>query len=291
MNQYHNIQIAYYTGTGCTEMVARCFVSHFEKRGCNCSLTRITHQVPPHDSSKDLLMLLFPVHAFNAPGGVYHWIKQLSPIVDHTDAAVISVSAGGEISPNTACRVSSINKLKSKGYHTIYESMIVMPSNWTVANEPPIDSLLIHTLPQKTQKIVNDLLTGRQKRSRPLAMDRVFSHLGELEKTGAKLWGKGIKPLAHCNGCSWCAKACPAGNITMNDGTPFFGGSCHMCLKCIYGCPKKALEPAFFKSAIIKDGFSIRDIQTQAKHAGNINVNQIAKGYANSGIVKYLTED
>ncbi len=76
-----------------------------------------------------MLLLLFSVHAFNAPDAVYKWIDGLDT-VKHISAAVISVSGAGDVCPNTACRVSSIKRLTKKGYHVLYERMIVMPSNW-----------------------------------------------------------------------------------------------------------------------------------------------------------------
>ncbi|WP_342756633.1 hypothetical protein [Kineothrix sedimenti] len=71
--------------------------------------------------------------------------------------------------------------------------------------------------------------------------------IGKLETSGGHYWGKRIKVLEHCTQCGWCAGHCPSGNIAMLNGKPTFGDGCHFCLKCIYGCPIKALQPEICK--------------------------------------------
>ncbi|MDR0530594.1 MAG: EFR1 family ferrodoxin [Oscillospiraceae bacterium] len=46
----------------------------------------------------------------------------------------------------------------------------------------------------------------------------------------------------NCTGCGMCAKLCPAGNITMQNGRPMFGASCEQCVACIQWCPRRAIQ-------------------------------------------------
>jgi flavodoxin len=121
-----HIRIAYYTGTGGTAMVAQCFARTLTEKGNTCTFDRITHNGPANAGFCDMLFLLFPVHASNAPAGVYQWLQRLTA-VNKTPAVVISVSGGGEVSPNTACRVQSIHELEKKRLRVIYDRMLVMP--------------------------------------------------------------------------------------------------------------------------------------------------------------------
>ena len=214
MNLYSQIKIAYYSGTGGTELAARSLQSHMEAEGCICIVEKIKYGMKIDQSNYDLLILLFPVHAFNAPEAVYHWIDDLD-IVNHAPAVVISVSGAGDICPNTACRVSSIKRLKKKGYNIIYDRMIVMPSNFVAAAPNPLPYLLVQALPSVVAQISCDLLSGVCKKGKPLWIDRIFSVMGEAEKAGGHFWGKRIKVLEQCTECGWCAKNCPSGNITM----------------------------------------------------------------------------
>lgn len=209
MGKYSEIKIAYYSGTGGTAMAAECFMQRLQEEGCACSTEVITDGRLGMQNNHDLLLLLFPVHALNAPEPVYKWIGNLKA-VSGTDAAVISVSGGGEVSPNTACRLSSIKRLSDKGYPIVYDTMLVMPSNFAVPTKKPLASMLLQVLPKKVDEAVKDIFSDTSAKSNPLLFNRILARMAELEKPAAKLWGRGIKALAVCNGCGWCAQNCPS---------------------------------------------------------------------------------
>lgn len=287
MNAYSNIKIAYYSGTGGTEMAAENFHSCLESEGCVCTIEKITDGINIDHSDHDLLLLLFPVHAFNAPAAVYKWIDGLDT-VNKVSGAVISVSGAGDICPNTACRVSSIKRLTKKGYRVIYDKMVVMPSNWVTPAPSPLPHLLIQALPKVVGQITDDLLSGICKKTKPLWIDRIFSVIGKLETSGGHYWGKRIKVLEHCTKCGWCARHCPAGNITMLHEKPAFGDQCHFCMKCIYGCPSKALQPGTCKFVVIKEGYCLQDIAEQVPQPPQMSVRDLKVGCFWLGVKKYL---
>ena len=287
MKRYSNIKIAYYSGTGGTELAAKRFQSHYEAEDCLCTIEKITDGMRINQSDHDLLLLLFPVHAFNAPEPVYRWIDSLNTI-NHIFAAVISVSGAGEVCPNTACRVSSIKRLTKKGYRVIYDKMIVMPSNFVAQTPSSLSYLLMQALPVAVEQISCDLLSGVCKKGKPLWIDRIFSSLGKLETLGGHYWGKRIKVLKHCTNCGWCAGHCPAGNITMSNGKPSFGDGCHFCMKCIYGCPSKALEPGTCKFVVVQDGYSLKDITEKLPQNWQTPVKDLEVGFFWLGVKKYL---
>lgn len=287
MNTYSNIKIAYYSGTGGTEMAAKSFQDHLETEGHICTTEKITDGRYYSQSDHDLLLLLFPVHAFNAPAAVYKWIDSLDT-VNHVSAAVISVSGAGDVCPNTACRISSIKRLTKKGYQVKYERMIVMPSNWVAPAPNPLPYLLIRALPVAVEQISWELLSGVYKKDRPLWIDRIFSMLGKMETSGGHYWGKRIKVREHCTKCGWCAKHCPAGNITMLQGRPTFKEQCHFCLKCIYGCPSKALQPGTCKFVVIKEGYNLKEIIKKSPQNQQIPMKDLKVGFIWLGVKKYL---
>ncbi len=94
MGKYSKIKIAYYSGTGGSALAAWNFSEKLEEKGCLARLEKITNAPGEDCDDFDLLILIFPVHAFNAPAGVYKWIKSLKA-VNGIDAAVIAVSGGG----------------------------------------------------------------------------------------------------------------------------------------------------------------------------------------------------
>lgn len=256
MSLYSKAKISYYSGTGGTAMAADYFQRYLLENGVKTSMELITDGRSVENTAHDLLIVLFPVHAFNAPAAVYRWLNSLQ-YANGTAAAVISVSGGGEVSPNTACRAASIRRLEKKGYHVVYETMLVMPSNWAAETKEPLASLLVQVLPEKIKNATNELLCGTYKRTSPLKTDFVFSYIGRIETYGAKFWGRCLRAQSSCIGCGLCAKECPAGNITMKDRRPQFSGKCHMCMKCIYRCPVKAITPRIAKSFVLKGGYDL----------------------------------
>jgi ferredoxin len=286
----NTVKIAYFSGTGSTARVADAFENELSRRGLSVIKSGIRGGKLPSDETEDLLILLFPVHAFNAPRVVYQWIGNL-PGARQIPVAVISVSGGGEISPNTACRLSSIRRLEKKNYRVVCEKMIVMPSNWVMKTDDGLAIRLIRILPSKVELIVDDLLQGVERRTRPKLIDRVFSRIGEMEKTGAKFFGRKLRVNANCNSCGWCAKNCPSNNIIMLNNKPTFGEKCILCLKCIYGCPRQALEAGALRFIVLKEGYDLQALEKRMQGVQLAPVEDLARGYIWKGVKEYLIED
>lgn len=256
------VEIVYFSGTGGTKRAADTFAEAFKGQGVSIECQEIHARRPFHPHEYDLLLMLYPVYAMNAPRPVYEFINKL-PSADRALAAVISVSGGGEISPNTASRHHCIQLLKKKGYRIPYEQMLIMPSNFIIPTPKPLSLLLLKLLPVKIDKIVTDLLSGTVKRTNPCLIDRIISCLTEIQKVGSRLYGRQIRCRQTCNGCGLCAKACPTANIKLKNGRPVFAYRCCLCLRCVYDCPRRALEPAIAKGLILKEGFSIRELERE----------------------------
>jgi ferredoxin len=287
----NKVKIAYFSGTGSTARVADALERELTGRGVSVIKSEIRAGNLPSGDKEDLMVLLFAVHAFNAPKIVYKWIDSLSSNNRFVPAAVISVSGGGEMTPNTACRVNSIRKLEKKNYRVIYEKMIVMPSNWVVKTDDGLAIKLLEVLPLKVKRISDDLLAGVVLRTRPKFIDRIFSRAGEMEKTGSKFFGQRIRVNENCTGCGWCEKKCPANNISMSNNRPVFGSGCFLCLKCIYGCPSKALKAGIFKFIILKEGYDFKAVEKRMDGIKPAPVEELAKGYLWKGVKEYLLED
>lgn len=283
------VGIVYYSGTGGTKRVAECFQKAFEETGHEVRMYRLSQNAETPKEEFSLLLLLYAVHAFNAPEAVYEWIEKAEN-VNNVPAMVVSVSGGGEVSPNTACRVGAINRLVKKGYNVIYETMLVMPSNWIVPTEKVLAKMLLDVLPKKVSAIVDAVDRGVTRRTKPHLIDRVFSRIGEAEKYGAKYFGKRIRVSESCTGCGWCGSNCPAGNIEFKLNKPEFGEKCHLCLNCIYGCPNKALSPGIFSFFVINEGYDLKELEKTENANKNVDVEKLAKGYVWSGVRKYLTD-
>jgi len=280
-----NALVVYFSGTGGTARAADAVGTALAKRGVSVNQQEIRHDNAIGNGEEDLLVLLFAVHAANAPEPVYRWLEQLTP-VQGTSAAVLAVSGGGEIFPNKACRLSSIKRLKKKGYDVTYEDMLVMPSNMSTATPDSLAVKLLDVLPQKAQNIADELLAGVRRRTKPGLLNRVMSVVCEFEKKGCHLFGKGLHADQSCTGCGWCAKQCPRGNISMDGGKPVFSNRCVMCFRCVYGCPSHAIKAKRLGFVLNKQGFDMKRFDT----LGDIE-DKDAKGMLWKGINLYLNGD
>ena len=279
--------LVWFSGTGGTERVGCSLADQIVMRGYDRQIIRLRAGEPSACEPHDRLVVLFSVHAMNAPEPVYAWLDAL-PFVQGTKAAVLSVSGGGEVSPNTACRLGCIRRLRKKGYDVDYDDMLVMPSNWIVATCEPLARMLLATMPDRVSRIADDFSAGRVKRGRPLAFDRILSGAGKLEQVMAPWFGRHIRVSDGCTGCGRCTALCPRGNIRLDKGKPVFADQCVLCLGCIYGCPQGALQPRSMKWIVVPGGYDLAALERMGPLSEPVDVRKLTHGYLWSGVRKYL---
>lgn len=169
--------------------------------------------------------------------------------------------------------------------------MLIMPSNFAFATKEFLALMLLKIMPEKVQQIVSDITSNVQIRTKPFLLDLIISKLGEIETPAARIFGKHIQVSDKCSGCGWCCTHCPSGNIIMRSDKPHFQNKCHLCLKCIYGCPKQALSPGLGKFIIIKNGYDLTKMQNKISLIPqNVTIEEQAKGYLWKGVRLYLLE-
>ena len=289
---YQKIILAYFSGTGCTKAVCDCFAEQLLELGVVVIKIDIATGRQLEEQA-DLLVIFSPVYAFRLASITETWVSNLpSDTNANTSAAIISVSGGGETSPNTACRAKCKRILSRKGYNMVYEKMIVMPSNFAIQAEQSINYALLNVMPAKVKYIIQDILAGRKRVTTPKIQDRIFAVLGKAEQFGARMFGAFIRASQRCTKCGLCISNCPQNNIRMANGLPRFGYNCILCLKCIYSCPNKALSPQLMKSSILKGGFNLEKMSERAKMESNgVTEYDRYKNVLWQGVIEYLHED
>ncbi len=286
--KHMNIKIAYFSGTGCTAYAASILRQTAEKMGHEAALYKIGSAEEFDLKTDELLIICYVVHACNPPKPVINWLKNLHNAGN--SAAVLSVSGGGEITPNLASRLPAVRILEKKGMNIIYEDMLIMPSNWVIAMSDNLASRLIEVLPLKAEKILSAIFSGIVRRTAPGPGNRLLSILCRLEHFGAEKVGRKMIISKDCTGCGICSIKCPVGNIKLNDGKPVFSTLCTLCLGCIYSCPEQALSLSMLKFFRIKEGFSITRLLTLPPPGENFDLNTETEKAVWKGVRKYLSD-
>jgi len=284
-----SVQLVYFSGTGGTKAVAQCFEEQFALQGIathtsNIGIDHSAQLIPSY-----LLLIFSPVYAFQLSPMMETWVKNL-PLRPSQRVAIFSVSGGGEVSPNTACRSYCKNQLRKKGFSLVYESMFVMPSNFTIEAPAEINLSLIKIMPVKVAACIQDLLQHKSKLLTPNFMNQIFPLLGKMEHLGARAYGRGIHASSSCNHCGLCVAQCPRKNIKFKNKIPTFGLRCIWCMKCIYACPKQALSPRFLRFTVLKNGFSIKKLKDAAMQDPSPVSPIKSKNITWQGAIDYINE-
>lgn len=289
--------VVHFSGTGGTKHAAAAIADALKVRGCWVvqhsldakELAKYKADYPQLIESIEYLFILYAVHAMDAPTPVYEWIEGL-PQGKGLKTVVISVSGGGELWPNTSCRVHCIKALEKKGYDVTYERMMVMPPNVLIGVNDDLCMHLLNATPVKAGRIVEDVLSGKRHRTRFKVSSRWMHFISKAEHKGAKQFGPTISAGEDCTGCGLCAANCPRQNITMESGKPIFHDACVICMRCIYQCPQNAISARKLRLIVIKNGFDIESLQERMKGVELKPVKDCCKGIILAGVKKYLME-
>lgn len=296
MDKKH-VSIVYFSGTGGTKRIVDVIDTELSSRKyyvVKYSLDRFDTDIYKEKyikdiKSGDLLFVIYPVYAFDAPDIIYDWIKCL-PVNNNIPTMVLSVSGGGEVWPNTFCRIRCIRALEEKGFDVFYENMMIMPSNCIIKTNDHLSMRLLNAIPYKINKMI-DSIEGLERRRVGFRFGRQLSSLlSKLERKYQKNFSSSLRVKQNCIGCGWCADNCPRNNIKIEEGIPTFGETCIVCLRCIYGCPNESIYSNKYNGMIIREGYSIDDIEERMKGIKIQPIEECCKGIIWIGVKKYLKE-
>jgi ferredoxin len=201
------------------------------------------------------LVLLYPIHGFNAPRNVKHFVKCLPPGLYDTTSLI---GVGCTTSWVNHAVSSDLRKLfNKKGYPIILDEILAMPLTFIVSFPDELACKLVAESEKEIKDIGSSLVEGRKTKPGVTAKSRLLNFLGKAEPFASRIFGLELYAGKNCNSCGICWNNCPVKNIEDNNGKPRFGFKCLMCMRCIYNCPQKAISPRFSKFIPIKKGYSL----------------------------------
>lgn len=251
------IKMAYFSGTGNTEYVSKLLKEKLESMEKKIEITKITLKNYNYSADNcELFILVYPIHSFDVPWPVYKWLKNIK--INSVKTAILTVSAGGYIPPNSGSRIKLKKIFNKKNCDIFYEDDIQMPLVCIKTMEEKEIYQILNNLPNKIEEIANNIVNMVPKNTKVYFKGLMLSKVATFQNFFAKIFAKGYVVNDKCNLCQWCIKNCPTNNISLKDNKIKFGMNCSLCLNCIYNCPQNAIMQKKYPFMVLKDGYNLK---------------------------------
>ncbi len=233
-----------FSGTGNTRRVCEEIVARWKALGHEADLAMIrADESGPSPEGYDLIVVGYPVHAFNAPAAVLKFLKKL-PMGDKKAPrpAYLVRTSGEPLGLNDASGITPRRILKKRGYRVLGEFRYVMPYNIIFRHSDGMAARMWRDAKLRMDETVGTMSAFEEKKVKVNPFKRMVSFVLRIEHTAMPVVGRTFKAAKTCIGCGKCAKVCPQGNIAIKDGRPVFGGKCVACMACAFSCPEDAVR-------------------------------------------------
>jgi ferredoxin len=246
--------IIYFSPTGNVMHLANKLSDHLKPSKVDILPLEFT-DVDQLEKSKHLV-LIHPVHGFNAPRTVKRFVKNLPPDL-YNLVSIIGVGCNtGWV--NGAVSSDLRKQFKKKGYSIALDEILAMPLTFIMNFPDELNLKLIAESEKKIGELSKALIEETVSTRDVPAKSYILNFLGKGESPAARLFGLELHANKDCVSCGLCWENCPEKNIKQKkNGKPGFGFSCSMCMRCIYNCPENSISPRISKFIPIKKGYSL----------------------------------
>lgn len=246
--------LIYFSPTGNVSHLAKMLANHLDSH--DVEVLPLESIEPDQLTHNQHLVLLYPIHGFNAPRNVKRFAKCLPPALYETVSLVGVGCTTGWV--NQAASSDLRKLLGNKGYPIIVDEILAMPLTIVTSFPDELVDELIAESEKQVAAIGKALAEGAETIREVEGKSRLLNFFGKAEQFASRLFGLELHAGENCISCGTCWENCPVKNIKRgNDDKPRFGHNCLMCMRCIYNCPENAISPRFSKFLPIKDGYSL----------------------------------
>lgn len=191
-------------------------------------------------STADTIIICYPVHAFNAPGNIIRFCKNLPP---GRSNLYFLKTQGEPLKSNNASSRELVHLVRRKGYRYRGEFRFVMPYNIMFRHSDEIASKMLETARRRMPDAARTVAEGKKHvLKRPLRA-RIVSRFFGFEHAAMRLNGRFYRVNAgRCTACLECVEHCPVGNIRFENGSFSFGKECVGCMRCAFRCRTDAIR-------------------------------------------------
>jgi len=252
---YSQLVVYYFSGTGNSENVAIWMADIAKERGMQISLINIgktEHRQIESPNPDALVAFVSPIHGFNYPpvmlNFLFHFPKGRNHVLLLNTRAGMLI--GKWITPGltgVAFYFSALI-LKLKGYSIRSMFPVDLPSNW-ISVHPGLNERTVKYLHERNQEKVyrfaqKVLAGGTDFRGvREIIQDTLIAPVSlAYYLVGRFFFSKTYYAFSDCDNCGICYKSCPVKAIKLVDNRPYWTFKCESCMHCMSNCPKRAIE-------------------------------------------------
>ncbi|MCH5147188.1 MAG: EFR1 family ferrodoxin [Clostridiales bacterium] len=244
-----------FSGTGNTLKVSERLVEELRLSGVETDIYNIRAGAElPETKGYEMLLVGYPVHAFNAPASVLSFLKKL-PQAENMPAYIVRTS-GEPLKLNDASGITPRRILKKRGYAVRGEFSCVMPYNIIFRHSDQMAARMWRAAELRIKKDAVEIAKGEGEIAKINPFQRLVAFVLRIEHTAMPFIGRRFRTTENCVGCGICAGECPQNNIKMEDGKPEFGKNCVGCMACSFVCPKDALKIAILNKWRVNGKYS-----------------------------------
>jgi len=247
--------IIYFSPTGNTLHLAKKLASNLGENKVEILPLEFTD--PKQLSKNDHLVLMHPIHGFNATRTVKRFVKNL-PAGIYKKVSIISVGCN-TMWLNDAVSSDLRKVLVKKNYQVVVDEVLAMPLTFVMSFPEDAVEKLFDESETRIEEISKALENNKKSEKDVLFKSKLMNFIGKVEDRAARMFGLELHATKDCNSCRLCWNICPEKNIKPNNkNKPKFGFKCMMCMRCIYSCPQEAITPYISKFMTIKGGYHIK---------------------------------
>jgi Pyruvate/2-oxoacid:ferredoxin oxidoreductase delta subunit len=254
---YKQLIIYYFSGTGNSQKVALWLSQVAKELNIETAVVNIVNVDCLHipaPASDALVVFVSPVHGFNYPPIMLHFIRCFPK--GRNNVLLLNTRAGMLIGRWITPGLSGVTfylsglRLKIKGYKIKAMYPVDLPSNW-ISVHPGLNHRTVtyinNTNKERVKAFAHKTLAGgvNFKALFEIIQDILISPISlGYYFVGRFLFAKTFFASSDCDNCDACIKNCPVKAIVKIESRPFWTFRCESCMRCMSNCPKKAIETA-----------------------------------------------